>query len=96
VAGKKKGLNDDGLGKTARASALKKGGKREGFIPAAPENLKRVISLNNGQHAYILDPRDGKTHHLQVRGAAWNVLIGDLMETEYAAQFDAEIKALGL
>lgn len=64
MAGKK--VEDtQGMSKTARASSMKKGGKKEGFIPAAPENMDRIISLAGGEYLYLMDPRDGKTHHLR-------------------------------
>lgn len=93
MAGKKK-VTDEGLNKTARKNQHKS--KKEGFIAAAPEHLNRIIPCGGGTYAYVLDPRDGKTWHVSVRGAAWNVLIGDLMETSFGPQIDAEIKALGL
>lgn len=71
MAGKKKGNDDAGMSKTARASALKKGGKQEGFIPAAPENLDRVQSLNGGNYVRILKATDGKSLHLRVGSVAY-------------------------
>lgn len=67
MAGKKRSQVEDttGMSKTARASALKKGGKKdEGFH--ASGDMDRVYSLNGGEHVRILNPVDGRTLHLRV------------------------------
>lgn len=95
MAGKKKGNDDAGMSKTARASSLKKGGKKEGFIPAAPEHMKRIVSLGGGSHAYLMDPRDGKTHHLAVGSEKWDALLLTLADTDHGVHIEAEIRKLG-
>lgn len=92
MAGKKK-VNDEGLGKTARASTQKKGGKQEGF--KASGDMDRIISLNNGEHAYLLDPRNGSTHHLKVNSDRWVALVQDLLETEHGDRIERELERLG-
>lgn len=95
MAGKPKKVEDTaGMSKTARASALKKGGKKEGFVPApgtGEGSLKRIISLGGGTHAYLLDPRDGKTLHLRVGSERWDQVMTELGETPYAEQITNEI-----
>jgi hypothetical protein len=64
MAGKVKKKGDEGLqSKTARASMRTGGGKAE-FIAAA--DAPRIVPLGGGTHAYILDPRDGKTRRFKV------------------------------
>jgi hypothetical protein len=64
MAGKVKKKGDDALqSKTARASMRTGGGKAE-FIAAA--DAPRIVPLGGGTHAYILDPRDGKTRRFKV------------------------------
>src|ERR1044071_1933595 len=63
MAGKVKNKGDDApQSKTARASLRTGGGKAE-FIAAA--DAPRIVPLGGGTHAYILDPRDGKTRRYQ-------------------------------
>lgn len=92
MAGKKK-VADEAVNKTARKNQQK--GKKEGFIPAAPETLKRVIPLGGGTYAYLLDPRDGKTYHLKVGSFGWKTLLAELDSTDYGKQINAELEALG-
>ena len=64
MAGKVKKKGDDApQSKTARASLRTGGGKAE-FIAAA--DAPRIVPLGGGTHAYILDPRDGKTRRFKV------------------------------
>lgn len=95
MAGKKKGNDDAGMSKTARASSLKKGGKQEGFIPAAPEHMNRIIPLAGGEYAYVLDPRDGKTHHLRVYSERWAALMVDLEAAGHGDRIQSELEKLG-
>ena len=64
MAGKVKKKGEEGLqSKTARASMRTGGGKAE-FIAAA--DAPRIVPLGGGTHAYVLDPRDGKTRRFKV------------------------------
>lgn len=47
--------------KTARKNQQKGKAKDQAFIPSP--DVTRIIPLNGGQHAYVLDPRNGKTWH---------------------------------
>jgi hypothetical protein len=96
MAGKKKSTNDEGLGKTARASALKKGGKKEGFIAAAPEKLDRVISLAGGEYLYLLDPRNGRTKHLRTGSVDYNNFVDTLIQdADHGQHIRAELTRKG-
>lgn len=95
MAGKKKGNDDAGMSKTARASSLKKGGKVEGFIAAAPEHMDRIVSLGGGSHIYLLDPRNGKTLHLRVGSEAYNNAVISVLESAYAEQVRSELTLKG-
>lgn len=92
MAGKKKNTNDEGLGKTARASALKKGGKKEGFLYSG--DMKRVVSLGGGTYCYLMDPRDGKTHHLQVGSSKYYNVVSGLIESDHGGRIVAELEGL--
>ena len=64
MAGKVKKKGDDApQSKTARASLRTGAGKAE-FIAAA--DAPRIVPLGGGTHAYILDPRDGRTRRFKV------------------------------
>lgn len=80
MAGKKRNsIQDDvKLSKTARASKGKK--KEEGF--QASGDMDRIIPLDGGRWAYLLDPRDGRTHHLRVGSDLWSSLVGELLADE--------------
>lgn len=96
MAGKKKHVDDGVQSKTSRASSLKKGGKKEGFVPAAPEHMNRIISLNGGLNCYLLDPRDGKTHHLKVNSEKYHAILDEIFQNdEHATNIKAELEVLG-
>lgn len=76
IASKKKVDAGGPVSKTARASKAKK--KEEGFI--ASGDMDRIIPLCGGEWAYLLDPRDGSTHHLRVGSDKWNSLVEILRE----------------
>jgi len=80
--------------KTARASMAKGKKKEEGFI--ASGDMERIIPLCNGEWAYVLDPRDGRTHHVKVDGESWMSLIIPLVEdAKHGARIKAQIESLG-
>lgn len=93
MAGKRKHVQDDvKLSKTARASKGKK--KEEGF--QASGDMDRIIPLCGGEWAYVLDPRNGVTHHLRVGSKQWNIIINELLDDpKHSARIDAQIKRLG-
>jgi len=83
MAGKVKKKGDDApQSKTARASLRTGGGKAE-FIAAA--DAPRIVPLGGGTHAYILDPRDGKTRRYKV---ASDEFFGALTTLEEAGHGD--------
>lgn len=91
MAGKKKNINDAPQSKTARASLGKK--KAEGFQPHA--DMNRFISLGGGTYVYLLDPRDGKTHHLQVGSDRYNVVVTELLNSAHGDRIRTEMLARG-
>ncbi len=65
MAGKVKNKDDGATqSKTARSSMRTGGGQKETFI-ASPD-ATRIVPLGGGTHAYVLDPRDGRTHRFAV------------------------------
>jgi len=63
MAGKVKNKDEGLQSKTARAS-MRGSGTRNDFIAAA--DAPRIVPLGGGTHAYVLDPRDGKTRRFSV------------------------------
>ena len=78
--------------KTARAS-LAGSNKEEPF--KASGDMDRIISLDSGKWAYLLDPRNGITHHLRVGSEPWNTLIIELDTTEHGSKIRSELERLG-
>lgn len=93
MGGKRKVSQDVPQSKTARASMGKKGAKDDGF--KASGDMARIISCGGGTHAYLLDPRDGKTHHEAVDSEKWARLLGELLVSEHGPRIMAELEALG-
>lgn len=91
MAGKKKNSGDDaGMSKTARASSLKKGGKSEGF--QASGEVNRMFSLGGGTYTRILDPRNGKSHHLRVGSPSYDEVLSEFLNDEkYSDRFRNEL-----
>lgn len=80
--------------KTARASMSKGKKKEEGFI--ASGDMERIVSLCNGEWAYVMDPRDGRTHHVRVNSEKWSNLIGPLLEDpKHGTRIQAQLDTLG-
>lgn len=72
MAGKPK--NPD-ISKTAKRSVGK--GKEQSFIAAAASDLNRIISLCNGEWAYVLD-LNGRTHHVKTNSEKYLELIQEI------------------
>lgn len=95
MAGKKKSKVEDtaGMSKTARASALKKGGKQEGFQPSG--ELDRVYSLNGGNYARILG-LNGKSYHVRVGTGAYYDAVQTLLDApSHTTRTTETLKRLG-
>lgn len=71
----KKGV-DEAVNKTARKNQTKGKAQNKDFIPSP--DCPRIISLNGGQHAYILNPTNGRTHHLKVDSDEYRSLVETL------------------
>lgn len=79
MAGKVKNKGDDGLqSKTARASMRGSTGGREGYIASA--DAARIVPLGGGTHAYVLDPRDGRTLRFSVASEGFITTLCTLVE----------------
>ena len=72
---KKKGV-DEAVNKTARKNQTKGKVASKAFIPSP--DCPRIISLNGGQHAYILNPTNGRTHHVKVDSDEYRNLVETL------------------
>jgi len=89
---KKIDMGSNPQSKTAKRSRGKI--KDEGFI--ASGDLDRIIPLSGGEWAYVLDPRDGLTHHVRVGSVKWNSLVIDLIADErFGSKIQAQIAKLG-
>jgi hypothetical protein len=88
----KKKIDTGVQSKTARAS-MAKGKKQEGFI--ASGEMDRVIPLCGGQWIYLLDPRDGHTHHLNVGSNKYNSVVSALLESTHGSRIQSELSLKG-
>jgi len=92
MAGKVKNKGDEGLqSKTARASMRTGGGKAE-FIAAA--DAPRIVPLGGGTHAYILDPRDGKTRRFKVASDEFFGMLATLDEAGHGDRMRRDLNEL--
>ena len=92
MAGKVKNKGDDApQSKTARASLRTGGGKAE-FIAAA--DAPRIVPLGGGTHAYILDPRDGKTRRFKVASDEFFGALATLDEAGHGDRMLRDLKDL--
>jgi hypothetical protein len=92
MAGKVKKKGDDApQSKTARASLRTGGGKAE-FIAAA--DAPRIVPLGGGTHAYILDPRDGKTRRFKVASDEFFGALATLEEAGFGDRMKRDLVEL--
>ncbi|MEW6477742.1 MAG: hypothetical protein AB1679_36315 [Actinomycetota bacterium] len=92
MAGKAKNKGDDApQSKTARAS-LRTGGGKADFIAAA--DAPRIVPLGGGTHAYILDPRDGKTRRFKVASDEFFGALSTLDEAGHGDRMRRDLKDL--
>lgn len=92
MAGKVKKKDDGVQSKTARASMRTGSGNREAYN-AAPD-VTRIVPLGSGTHAYVLDPRNGRTLHLEVSSARFVEVLGALVEAGHGELIRRELAAL--
>jgi hypothetical protein len=64
------------VNKTAKKNATKGKAKSDAFIPSP--DVSRIIPLCNGEWAYVLNPTNGRTHHLKVDSDEYRNLIETL------------------
>jgi len=92
MAGKVKKKGDDApQSKTARASLRTGGGKAE-FIAAA--DAPRIVPLGGGTHAYILDPRDGRTRRFKVASDEFFGMLATLDEAGHGDRMRRDLNEL--
>lgn len=92
MAGKVKNKDDGGLqSKTARAS-MRTGGTKESYIASA--DATRVVPLGGGTHAYVLDPRDGRTLRFPVASEAFIDALVVLSGTNHAERVRRDLAEL--
>lgn len=90
----KKKFNEAPTSKTAARSAMKGKKKDEGFL--ASSDMDRIIPLCGGEWAYVLDPRDGKTFHLEVGSTEWTAFMAPLLaDPKHGSRVVAQIQKLG-
>jgi hypothetical protein len=92
MAGKVKKKGDDApQSKTARAS-LRTGGAKAEFIAAA--DAPRIVPLGGGTHAYVLDPRDGKTRRFKVSSDEFFGMLATLQEAGHGDRMRRDLNEL--
>lgn len=77
--------------KTAKKSGPKE--KDRGF--SASGDVARIIPLAKGTWMYLLDPRNGRTHHLKRESEKFHALMIELKESVHGEKIEAELIALG-
>jgi hypothetical protein len=92
MAGKVKSKDDGAVqSKTARAS-MRTGGAKAEFIAAA--DAPRIVPLGGGTHAYILDPRDGKTRRFKVASDEFFGMLTTLDEVGHGDRMRRDLNEL--
>ena len=93
MAGKVK-KKDDGavLSKTARASTRGSAGGKEAYIPSG--DVARIVPLGGGTHAYILDPRNGRTVRVAVASEKFVEVLGALDEAGFGDRMRRDLADL--
>ena len=92
MAGKVKSKDDGAVqSKTARAS-MRTGGAKAEFIAAA--DAPRIVPLGGGTHAYILDPRDGKTRRFKVASDEFFGMLTTLDEAGHGDRLRRDLNEL--
>ncbi len=92
MAGKVKNKDDGATqSKTARAS-MRTGGAKEAFIASA--DASRIVPLGGGTHAYVLDPRDGRTHRFAVASEAFIAALVELAGTNHGDRLRRDLSDL--
>jgi len=89
MAGKVKSKDDGAVqSKTARAS-MRTGGAKAEFIAAA--DAPRIVPLGGGTHAYVLDPRDGKTRRFKVASDEFFGALATLQEAGHGDRMKRDL-----
>lgn len=92
IGATKKAAADVVVSKTARVSSRNRT-KEEAF--KASGDMNRIVSLANGEFAYLMDPRDGKTHHLATDSQEWADLIETLLaDATHGPRIEAELNSM--
>jgi hypothetical protein len=92
MAGKVKNKDDGALqSKTARAS-MRTGGGKESYV-ASPD-VSRIVPLGGGTHAYILDPRDGRTLQFVVASEKFVEALCELVEAGHGDRMRRDLAEL--
>jgi len=92
MAGKVKKKDDQLQSKTARASMRGSTGGRNDFAAAA--DAPRIVPLGGGSHAYILDPRDGRTRKYSVASQSFFEALAVLAEAGFGDRMRRDLAEL--
>jgi hypothetical protein len=92
MAGKAKKKDDAVQSKTARASMRGATGGKADFIAAA--DAPRIVPLGGGTHAYVLDPRDGRTRKFSVSSDEFFEMLATLEGAGHGERIKRDIAEL--
>lgn len=92
MAGKVKRNDEVVQSKTARASMRSTVGGRDGYV-SAPD-LGRIVPLGEGTHAYVLDPRDGRTLHFKVDSERFIEALCELVDAGHGERMARDLAVL--
>jgi hypothetical protein len=94
MAGKAKKKDEGVQSKTARASMRGTTGGRADFTAAA--DAPRIVPLGGGTHAYVLDPRDGRTRKFSVTSDAFFEMLSTLEGAGHGDRVKRDIAELAV
>lgn len=95
MAGKVKKKDDGAVqSKTARASMRGSAAKNAEYI--ASGDVARIVPLGGGTHAYILDPRNGRTLRMAVNSERFVEVLGALAEAGHGDRMKRDLSELAV
>jgi len=95
MAGKVKKKDDSGVqSKTARASM--RGAQAKGAEYIASGDVARIVPLGGGTHAYVLDPRNGRTLRMAVNSETFVEVLGALAEAGHGDRMKRDLADLAV
>ena len=93
MAGKVK-KKDDGAVQSKTARASMRGATAKGAEYIASGDVARIVPLGGGTHAYVLDPRNGRTLRMPVNSDTFIEVLGALAEAGHGDRMKRDLAEL--